>query len=133
VLLFSPCCVHRLAYWPEDERPRESAYYTAARQMARTFSNMIHKASAPSLPARSSKTWSTFSTTGNLSTQAVRLIDETLNDLKSGSWSAAHNVAPGAEVAETDIRVMALHIELVISLVMLDLANWSRRIEGHVT
>jgi hypothetical protein len=125
--------VDRLAYRPGDERLREAVYDTVASQMVRTFSDMVFKAWAPSsLSEIEQDNLDLFNTRQLEYGNATRLIGETFNDLKSASWLAAHNVARAAEIVEPDIRVMAIHTELVNSLVVMDLANRIKKVEGYI-
>jgi hypothetical protein len=125
--------VDRLAYRPGDERLREAVYDITASQMVRTFSDMIFKAWAPSsLSKIEQDNLDLFNARQLEYGNAARLIGETFNDLKSASWLAAHKVARAAEIPERDIRVMALHTELVNALVAMDLANRIKKVEGYV-
>lgn len=126
--------VDRLAYRPGDERLREAVYDITASQMIRAFSDMIFKAWAPSSLTRIEQdNLGLFNLRQHDYGNAERLIGEGFNDLKSASWLAAHNIARAAEIAERDIRVMAVHTDLVNSLVVMDLANRIKKVEGHVT
>jgi hypothetical protein len=126
--------VDRLAYRPGNERLREAVYDTAARQMVRSFSDMIFKAWAPSsISEIEQENLHFFNSRQSEYGKATRLIGNTFNDLTSASWLAAHNVARAAEIGERDIRVMALHTELVKSLVAMDLAKRIKKIEGYIT
>jgi hypothetical protein len=126
--------VDRLAYRPGNERLREAVYDAAVRQMVRSFSDMIFKAWAPSSISEIEQGNLDFFNSRQLEyAKATRLVGETFNDLTSASWLAAHNIARAAEIAEPDIRVMALHTELVKSLVVMDLANRIKKIEGYIT
>jgi len=125
--------VDRLAYRPGDERLRELVYDITAGQMVRTFSDMIFKAWAPSsLSEIEEGNRGLFNTRQLEYGNATRLIGETFNDLTSASWLAAHNVGHAAEIPDRDIRVMALHTELVNSLVVMDLANRIKKVESFV-
>ena len=126
--------VDRLAYRPGDGRLRELVYDITASQMVRTFSDMIFKARAPSaLSEIEQGNRGLFNTRQLEYGNAARLIGETFNDLKSASWLAAHNVGRAAEIPDRDIRLMALHTELVNSLVVMDLANRIKKVEGNIT
>jgi hypothetical protein len=126
--------VDRLAYRPGDERLREAVYDTTARQMVRTFSDMIFNAwgASSSLSEIEQDNLDLFNTRQLEYGKATRLIGETFNDLKSASWLAAHNIARAAEIAEPNIRVMALHTALLNSLVAMDLANRIKKVEGFI-
>lgn len=127
--------VDRLAYRPGNERLREVVYDTTARQMVRTFSDMIFKAwgASSSLSEIEQDNINLFNTRQLEYGKATRLIGETFNDLKSASWLAAHNVARAAEIPERDIRVMALHTSLLNSLAAMNLANRIKKVENFIT
>jgi len=126
--------VDRLAYRPGNERLRETVFDTAARQMGRTFSDMIFKAWAPSsLSEIERSNLDLFNTRQAEYGNAAHLIGERFNDLKSASWLAAHHLARAAEITEPDIRVMALHTGLVSSLVAMGLTNRIKKVEHYVT
>ena len=125
--------VDRLAYRPRDERLRELVYDITASQMVRTFSDMIFKARAPSsLSEIEEGNRGLFNTRQREYGNAARLIGETFNDLTSASWLAAHTVGHAAEIPDRDIRLMALHTELVNSLVVMDLANRIKKVESYI-
>jgi hypothetical protein len=125
--------IDRLAYRPGNERLREAVYDKAARQMVRTFSDMFSNAWAPSpLSEIEQNILSLFNKRQNEYGKAERLLGETFNDLRSASWLAAHNVARAAGIGERDIRIMALHNELMGSLVAMDLANRIKKVGGYL-
>lgn len=125
--------VDRLAYRPGDERLRELVYDITANQLVRTFSDMIFKAWAPSsLSEIEEGNRGLLNTRQREYRNAARLIAETFNDLTSASWLAAHNVGRAAEIPDRDIRLMALHTELVNSLVVMDLANRIKKVESYI-
>jgi hypothetical protein len=118
-----------LAYRLGNERLREAVYDTAARQMVRTFSDMISNAWAPSpLSEIEQNIFSLFNKRQNEYGKAERPLGETFNDLSSASGLAAHNVARAAGIGERDIRTMAVHNERMGSLVAMDLANRIKKV-----
>jgi hypothetical protein len=126
--------VDRLSSRPGDERLREAVYDVTARQMVRTFSEMNFKAWAPQpLSKIEQQTIDLFNNRQLEYGNAARLIGKEFNDLNSASWLAAHNVARAAEIPERDIRRMALHTELLNSLVVMDLANRIKKVQDYVT
>jgi hypothetical protein len=126
--------VDRLAYRVDDERLREALYDITTGKMVRTFSDMISKAWVPSPPSKIEQDIINLFNTRQLEYgNAVSLIGENFTDPKSASWLAAHNVGSAAEIAERDIRRrLALHTELVKSLVVMDLANRIKKVEGYI-
>jgi hypothetical protein len=125
--------VDRLAYRPGDERVRELVYDVAASHMVQTFSDMIFKAWAPwSLSEIEQRNRGLFNTRQLEYGNAARLIGETFKDLKSASWLAVHNIGHAAEIPDRDIRLMALHTELVKSLIVMDLANRIKKVEDYI-
>lgn len=124
--------VDRLAYRPGNERLREAVYVAAVRQMVRTFASMIFKAWSPSpLAEIEQDNLDLFKTRQLEYGNATRLIGK-MFDLESASWQAAHNVARAAEIPERDARVIALHLELLNSLIAMDLANRIKKVEGYI-
>jgi hypothetical protein len=102
--------------------------------MVRTFSEMIFKAWAPSsLSEIEQNNLDLFNARQLEYGNAAQLIGERFNDPKSVSWLAAHNVARAAEITVPDIRVMALHTELLNSLVVMDLDNRIKKVESYIT
>ncbi len=125
--------VDRLAYRENDQLLREMVFDAAASQMVRTFSDMIFEAWAPSpLPKIEHDNLNLFNVRQAEYGNASKLVGKTFNDLKSASWLAAHNVARAAEFTAPDIRILAIHTELVQSLVIMDLANRIKKVESYI-
>lgn len=123
--------VDRLAHRAGNERLRKAVFDTTARQMVRTFSDMIFKAWAPSPFSEIEQDILDFFNTRQLQlSKAAHLVSNAFNDLNSASWLAAHNIARAAEIEVPDIRIAMFHMGLLDSLVAMDIANRFKKIES---
>jgi len=101
--------------------------------MIRTFTEMMAKDSALSLDQIERTNIDLFDSRNEEYGRAKRLLGTAFNDLESASWLAAHNVARAAGIPEHDMRRMAIHNQLLRSLIDMDLVNRIKAVEQNIS
>jgi hypothetical protein len=123
--------VSRLSARRESEKLRETVLDPSARQMAKTFSEML-RIKQPDTPTLEGDLLDLFITREGEYGAASKLLSKEFNDKDSAVWRAAFHVGAAAGIPDRDIRIMNVATMLTESLVRMDLAQRIRRIEASL-